>query len=806
VSASRRAAPPTQHAVIPSLEEQARLSALLRGPRQGWSSVFALGVMLLVTGWVADEVRLVGVTAEGQSVTAGLPLIALLSVIVGTPLAAGALGLVRAHLLGALAGALVTLVVVASAVSPATDVMTRLHDLEAAVSAYTGNVARGGAADAVPVLLLVLGGIYWTTGQYAAFAVLRHGRAAPAIVAAGVLLIVAIGIAQQLQLVGLAVFAAASMLLVIRLNLTRQQQAWSRRHIGDVNDVSRLFMRSGSVFASIALVTALGLSTVASGAPLSNAWRALDDRVLEWSLELDRMTSGMGIAAPRSGSLFGPKAEIGSRWEDSTQLDFILAASDRQPRYLRGAIYTQFDGRAWWQTAPRSYGVAAGEGLLSASADGADLLSGARRSVTTTISSVRLDGTTLLSPAAPDFTDRSANVRTSDEGGPLLTIDFDDRVVPGSSFTATARVPVLFPEEGGVTGNELAAAGLDYPPFVIDGGYLEVVDGSIGEATEEAVRQVRRTLRPDDRADPYRLAVAVQDYLRDPRRFDYRTDIEGLCDPGEPVPECLLRTRAGFCQQYATTMVMMLRAMDVPARYVQGYLPGQRVEGGSFEVDRGSRHAWVEVYFPGIGWIQFDPTPGQRERGSAATRVEDGPELPDDGDVPEQSLVNDPEPEPSDPLDPAEPEPSEAPEALASAGTGGDADGGLFRVMAVLLALVLAAFAIAAVGLARLRHLPSAEPDLAYRGIVRLATRAGYGPRSTQTVYEYVGSLSEVVPEVRDDLTLVAQARVASAYGRRRAPGEGLPRLRSAYGRVRSALLRLFFRRRGDGRSSGPPR
>ena len=56
--------------------------------------------------------------------------------------------------------------------------------------------------------------------------------------------------------------------------------------------------------------------------------------------------------------------------------------------------------------------------------------------------------------------------------------------------------------------------------------------------------------------------------------MEYSTSVAGLCQPGENVPECLLRTETGFCQHFASTMVMALRELEVPARLVSGYLPG----------------------------------------------------------------------------------------------------------------------------------------------------------------------------------------------------------------------------------------
>src|SRR4029077_6584197 len=75
--------------------------------------------------------------------------------------------------------------------------------------------------------------------------------------------------------------------------------------------------------------------------------------------------------------------------------------------------------------------------------------------------------------------------------------------------------------------------------------------------------------------------------------------------------ECFAMSKRGFCQQYAMTMAVILRDLGVPARIVVGFLPGERSPGSAIEKIRNSQaHAWVEAYFPGSGWVAFDPTGG----------------------------------------------------------------------------------------------------------------------------------------------------------------------------------------------------
>ncbi|MFC2026044.1 transglutaminase family protein, partial [Chloroflexota bacterium] len=73
----------------------------------------------------------------------------------------------------------------------------------------------------------------------------------------------------------------------------------------------------------------------------------------------------------------------------------------------------------------------------------------------------------------------------------------------------------------------------------------------------------------------------------------------------------LFDLQEGYCDYYATTMVVMARSIGIPARLVMGYAQGEYDETtGGYIVTEASAHSWVEVYFPEIGWIEFEPTAG----------------------------------------------------------------------------------------------------------------------------------------------------------------------------------------------------
>jgi hypothetical protein len=115
---------------------------------------------------------------------------------------------------------------------------------------------------------------------------------------------------------------------------------------------------------------------------------------------------------------------------------------------------------------------------------------------------------------------------------------------------------------------------------------------------------------------PYQRVRAISDYLTDrDNGFIYSLSTE----PGTSGDKLVdfLEFKAGFCEQYAGTMAVMVRAAGVPARVVLGYTPGSEQDNGDRLITTDDAHAWVEVYFDGLGWVPFDPTPISRDRAAA---------------------------------------------------------------------------------------------------------------------------------------------------------------------------------------------
>jgi transglutaminase-like putative cysteine protease len=107
---------------------------------------------------------------------------------------------------------------------------------------------------------------------------------------------------------------------------------------------------------------------------------------------------------------------------------------------------------------------------------------------------------------------------------------------------------------------------------------------------------------------PYRQVLAIQDAFDDPS-FQYDKTVKPQAD-AQALVRFLTETRVGFCQQFSVAMAVLVRELGYPARVAIGYRPGER-DGDTFTVKTDDAHSWVEVYFPGYGWLPFEPTPGQ---------------------------------------------------------------------------------------------------------------------------------------------------------------------------------------------------
>ncbi|ACQ80672.1 transglutaminase domain protein [Beutenbergia cavernae DSM 12333] len=132
--------------------------------------------------------------------------------------------------------------------------------------------------------------------------------------------------------------------------------------------------------------------------------------------------------------------------------------------------------------------------------------------------------------------------------------------------------------------------------------YLQLPETQHAEDIGDLAREIT-----DGAGSAYDEALALQSYLRDASRFTYTEDAPPVTS--EDAVWDFLDSQQGYCVQFATTMVVLARHLDLPARLAIGFLPGARADDGSRIITGSQAHAWPELYFPGVGWVRFEPTP-----------------------------------------------------------------------------------------------------------------------------------------------------------------------------------------------------
>jgi protein-glutamine gamma-glutamyltransferase len=151
------------------------------------------------------------------------------------------------------------------------------------------------------------------------------------------------------------------------------------------------------------------------------------------------------------------------------------------------------------------------------------------------------------------------------------------------------------------------------PPFGTPGRHarvLELIRTVPGLSEYEPLYRIAR--RVGGESTPYGAVVSLETWLRTNPQFLYEEQPPRWPPGVPPLVDFVVRTKQGYCQQYAGAMALMLRYLGIPARVGAGFTSGSYdAEEGTWTVTDRNAHTWVEVWFRGYGWLPFDPTPGR---------------------------------------------------------------------------------------------------------------------------------------------------------------------------------------------------
>lgn len=323
--------------------------------------------------------------------------------------------------------------------------------------------------------------------------------------------------------------------------------------------------------------TALVTAAVVAGAVLVLPETPLAKAVIKPAL-VDWRQIGQVVGGGPAG--LDVQADVGNYLKAGRETELFRVRSE-EPLLWRGGTLNRFDGVRWSSTVRP--GADAGE-EIAADVETRRVIQSVRISDSRT--DVIFGGYRILSVRGPDATPRSDESWRSGEA-----------LSEGSRYRVVSEVPQP-------TAAQLQSAGTAYPAEVRE-KYLQLPQ-DLPEELRDTARTIESSYAP---RTPYQKARAIERYLLYDGGFTYNLDVDyGRAD--RALEEFLGDGREGFCVQFATSMTLLAREMGVPARLVYGARPGEEVAPGEYVVRGKNMHTWVEVYFPGVGWYPFDPTPG----------------------------------------------------------------------------------------------------------------------------------------------------------------------------------------------------
>ena len=315
---------------------------------------------------------------------------------------------------------------------------------------------------------------------------------------------------------------------------------------------------------------------------------------------LPRVSAGYLSAYAPGGEIstgFSDRVELGRIGEiqqsSSVVMHIQIDGDDRGAFDLkwRGVTLSNFDGRNWSNAHPQR--------PLSSLMDGQFVLPAQLPDLSRPLSRP-LHYRVLMEPVGMNVFFLAAIARRLEGNYKALSVDdggavFDqDLEHPVSRYQATSDIA-----QPGAP--ELRTAGDRYPPF-LDPGYLRLPP-SLDPRIPRLAKQI--TVSTDNNYD---RALAIETYLRS--HFHYTLQMPRTL-PHDPLANFLFERKQGHCEYFASSMAVMLRSLGIPARIVNGFRTGEFNDLTSQYVIRASNaHSWVEAFFPGYGWIAFDPTPG----------------------------------------------------------------------------------------------------------------------------------------------------------------------------------------------------
>lgn len=478
------------------------------------------------------------------------------------------------------------------------------------------------------LFVFLMSALFWFFGLHAGFSLTRYAAPWRIVLPAGIgmLIIQVYDRNIQSRTWYVAAYLLFALLLVGRLVYLQNLRTWREEHTYISPEVSFDLTRFTLLLAVLAIAVAWVLPVVANPMPsIASAWQDIRDRLDPLEERLGRLFASLRETVGFVKEVYGSEMSLGVGSPLSNRVVLTIEAPQRvrvgAPYYWRARTYDEYSADGWAANIHTKVRFAPEDWTEAETAN-----------VSTGLITVFPEDpiVTLYAPASAIAFNLEVEAELFSPVGGVVDVSSwraPGYVWSGKSYQMQTTLEVI-------TIADLRAAGEGYPDWVM-ARYLQVPDSTSRRTRDLAARLGM------GKDSPYEVAAAVTQYLRENIRY---ADVIAQPPSGQDTVDWFLFDyQQGFCNYYATAEVILLRLNGIPARLAVGYAQGERVvddiaplaadQPAIYLVRALDAHAWPEVYFPGIGWVEFEPTvsldPILRPSGEANPSQPEG-DLPDD--------------------------------------------------------------------------------------------------------------------------------------------------------------------------------
>ncbi|MCY4072415.1 MAG: hypothetical protein OXG60_14055 [Chloroflexi bacterium] len=452
------------------------------------------------------------------------------------------------------------------------------------------------------VLTMLVSLLFWFLAYNATWHIYRIDRVWRVILPPGLVLLANMVIYSGREPLDrqLVVFLLMSLSLIVRSNLENREWEWSLSGIRVPAIVRRQFAAIGIALSLLGLVFAWGVPTHGLQERL-NAFQEFlaSDPIQQMSELWSRLFAPIEGEGPATTDYYGADLlNLGGAVSLGDDVVLLVDAPHSNFRYYwRSRVFERYIDGQWSPSADLRITDRSSPLELNMNNE---VIGFRRQAVSQHFTIVNANARIYYAapqPSSIDGTGRIDLIYTDKPENSSMNVSVVRplRVMKrGASYTATSLLSVA-------TAHELRGAGANYPNWV-SGANLYV-----GQPNARILNLSRQIVEDAGADNPYDKAKAIETWLRD--NIAYNESISAPPPNVDSVEWVLFDAKEGYCTYYATSMIVMLRHLGIPARLAAGFSQGQYdVNIQRYVVREREAHTWVEVYFPGYGWIEFEPT------------------------------------------------------------------------------------------------------------------------------------------------------------------------------------------------------